>query len=128
MNEIDGPALVGMRYRRQHIAADVPHTALTARPWLEAELPVDPVHALVVDDQTIATEHQSDPAIAKAPPLHRDRSQPLDEFRLIASLQSILRDRSGTATDLASDTLAQSEILQRPHRRFSAGGPQEFFR
>jgi hypothetical protein len=114
-------------HRGNNVAANVSHSALTASTDLKAVRSVDSMHTFVTDDEIIAAQHQSQPAIAEPTALHRDLFKPLDHARIVFALHAVLCNGSRTFREATSCALTNSLGLQCPHGIFSLRGLQDFF-
>lgn len=53
---------------------------------------IDSMHALVVDREALAPQHQRQPPVPESTPLVRERLQPLEQMRILDSAHAILHD------------------------------------
>ena len=89
---------------------------------------IDPMHAFAVHEETFAPKHDRQTSIPEASALRRDLFKLFDQRGIVNAADEILRHRAWAAGDATRCALAQTTILERPHRGFSLRGLQEFLR
>ena len=83
MHEVDRPAFVRPRYRRNNVAAHVAHFALLPRAYLQCQAAIDAPESELADVGTTASDHDEQPAPAPTRSLLRQRLDPLGKRAIV---------------------------------------------
>ena len=81
----------------------------------------------MIDDDAVATQHDSEFAVTESPMTRREFAQAIEYLRINDALYAIPNGTTSAANDFAGTLLAYAFGLERPHRGFPLRGPQPFF-